>query len=731
MDSVARVIVGHSRRILALTALVTLAAALMLFRMDFNADVASFVLEGNDIGETFQSLQEKYDTADPINVVASLPPGETFADVDNLVRLVTLRDTLGSIDGVDHVVSLIPDVNPVTGQPIGPDAIRAVGAIPIDVLLEQDPFAALLLAESGTDTMLMVVPSGDSMRIAGDVVDVVPPPGLELTFSGNPVVFSSVIDILSLFLLLIPPVVFILLVAVFYATIGDRRLSVLAMVPAVLGSIWTFGLIFALGRQVDIVTVIVPIFVIVMGSADGLHFVTHFQEETESSQDRVARVSSVLSHVGVPMILTTISTSAGFASLVFTNVRPIQQLGLFTAIGIGFAGVISFFSLPALLSRLIIEPRHHDALLGPRVTAGLKRLVTARPPAIVLSVGLLAFAAVSIPQLEVNPDQLFFFKDDDPVRLAFEKTEELFGGATPLIGEFVFDPADGAGSLQAAATTSADLEALPGVRNVFSVADVAATLPPAQLQAVLAGQVDLPLGDMVSEDGLRFMLLPSSFTTEDLRGWLAFVDQRPEVRVLTGMPVVWDEIARLVLQAQVVSLIVAFVLVAAMLALAYRRLRETLVALAPVALTVLTLLGFIAVSGIQLNLLTAVISGIVIGVGIDYSIHFVAAVEKARRDGTGYVLRAIDRAGRPIVANGLGIAVALTALWLSPLKIHSQVSMIMWVAMITAALTAIVVISALLPRDGLGGVPVPGEERSADGAKAGVTDVSPPVRPIT
>ena len=47
----------------------------MLFRMDFNADVASFVLEGNDTGETFSALQEKYATADPINVVAGLEEG--------------------------------------------------------------------------------------------------------------------------------------------------------------------------------------------------------------------------------------------------------------------------------------------------------------------------------------------------------------------------------------------------------------------------------------------------------------------------------------------------------------------------------------------------------------------------------------------------------------------------------------------------------------------------------
>jgi predicted RND superfamily exporter protein len=724
MEKIARLIVDHAKQILAATALLTLLAALMLFRMDFNADVASFVLEGNETGEEFQAIQEKYATADPINVVASLTDGETFATVDNLLRLLRLQESLGTIEGVARVVSVIPEVHPLTGQPIGPEAIIASGDVGIRAL-QAGPIGDLLLSADGTATMLMVVPGDDGLAVAQDVADLEPPDGIEVTLSGNPVVFSSVIDILSLFLLLIPPVVFILLIGVFFATIGDRRLSILAMIPAVLGSIWTFGLIFALGREVDIVTVIVPIFVIVMGSADGLHFVTHFQEEAETSRDTVQRVHSALAHVGIPMILTTISTAAGFFSLLFTNVQPIQQLGLFTAIGIVFAGIISFFSLPALLSRLTIEPRHHDALLGPRVTAGLKRLVATRVPAIVLTIGLLVFAAISIPRLEVNPDQLFFFKDDDPVRIAFEKTEELFGGATPLIGEFAYDPTTGLDGLAAVGAVSAELEALPGVRSVLSLADFATGLPPGQVEMFLQGDRDLPLGKMVSDDGLRFMLLPADFTTEDLQGWRDFVDARDEVTVLTGMPVVWDEIARLVLQAQVVSLIIAFILVAAMLALAYRKLRETLVALAPVALTVLTLLGFIAVSGIQLNLLTAVVSGIVIGVGIDYSIHFVAAINNARQDGPGYVLRAIDRAGRPIVANGLGIAVALTALWLSPLKIHSQVSMIMWVAMITAALTAIVVISALLPRDPDGGVPVPPGDGPSTGAVERASEAGP------
>ena len=209
------------------------------------------------------------------------------------------------------------------------------------------------------------------------------------------------------------------------------------------------------------------------------------------------------------------------------------------------------------------------------------------------------------------------------------------------------------------------------------------------------------MGRMVSDDGLRFVLFPDDFKSDELQGWLDFADSSEQIRILTGMPVIWDEVARLVLSAQSRSLLAAFSLVLVMLLLAYRRLGQTVVALAPLILTVATLLGFIAASGIQLNLLTAIVSSIVIGVGIDYAIHLVAAIDYARADGDGYVLRAIDKAGRPIMANALGIALGLTALWLSPLRVHGYISMIMWVSMLTAALTTLLVIPALSSRAGL------------------------------
>jgi hypothetical protein len=698
MERIARVIVSHSKPILATTALISLIAVAMLFRMQFNADISSFALTGSEAGEAFVGLQEKYNTGDPINVVITLPEGETFRSKAGLVALVELRDLVLAVDGVESVATIVPDENPITGEPITAAAVSSAPEQAIVALIDTSPVSEIMLDESGRNTLMLVIPADDATALARTLGDMEPPSGVEITLSGNPVIFASVLDIMSWFLLIIPPLVIGLLVGVFYLTIGDLRLSALSLLPAALGALWTFGLIFGLGLKVDIVTLLVPIFVIVMGSADGLHFVTHFQESA-SRGDSVGRVRAALSEVGVPMILTTISTSAGFLSLLATGVSPIRQLGLFAAVGIGFAGIISFFSLPALMSRITVHDAGGKAILGPRVTAGIKSLVRTRTPAFVICGAIVVYAAVFIPQLNVDSDQLFFFKEGDPVREAFAKTEEAFGGATPLAGEFAFAPSQGLEGLSEIAAVSRELEALPGIRRVFSIADVATQLTPDEIQGVVTGGISFPLGDMVSSDGLRFMVLPADFTTDDLETWVTFAEDTPEILTLTGMPIVWDEIARLVLNAQMTSIAVAFVLVALMLLIAYRNFKETIVALLPITLTIATVLGFLSMSGINLNLVTAVISSIVIGVGIDYAIHFIAAINTARPQGDGYVLRAIDRAGRPIIANALGIAVAMTALWLSPLKVHSQVSMIMWVAMITSALTALVVIPMFLPRD--------------------------------
>lgn len=711
MKRIAHVLVHHSHKVLAATGLITLISLTMFFRASFNADITSFMFESSESGRQFGELNAKYQSGDPITVLASLPPGETYTAENrgSLIKLVELRDALAAVDGVSTVSSLLPTEIPegvpvYGGKTLDAKLIESLPTFALDKLMSS-PAGEIMLSADRRHAMLMVIPAGDAdpIELAGPVQAVAVPEGLDVVFAGNPVVFSSILDLMGWFILAIPPIVIVLLLGTFYANIGHKKLTVLSIVPAVLGSIWTFGAIFALGFTVDIVTVIVPIFVMVMGSADGLHFVAHYKSEVVRTDDKVERVAAVLREVGIPMILTTISTAVGFLSLLATDIRPMRQLGVFVALGITFAGIISFFSLPAILSRLELHIRPEDAhggKVGRALTGVFRKLAMRRSVGFGFAVAVVAFAAIFIPQLKVDSDPLIFFKDDAAVRESFSRIEEALGGAMPLTGEFALDrtqPIEP--QLERLRQISTEMEALPGVRRVFSLASLPPDMPGDMRERALAGESMNGMGALASEDGLRFTLFPSDFNSTHLESWREYVGAHDEVQVLTGTPVLFDAMSRLVLDAQIASLATAFVLLALMLFISYRKLRETLVSLVPLALTTAFLLGFLAASNIQLHLLTAVVSSIVIGVGIDYAIHFIAAINyQHQKSDTGYVLRAIDHGGIPILANALGIALGLSALFLSPLRPHMQISMIMWVSMIVAALSALIVIPALYPR---------------------------------
>ena len=693
----------RARLVLALTALTTIAAIAMLPRVAFDVDVTSFLTESDEDGRAFAAMQAAYGASDPIMILLEREGGRGFDRRDGMVLVARTRDALLSVDAVASVGSFLPARLPLVGTEVGPDLLEALPA-PLLAPLRQGPGAEMLLGDDPATTLLVVQPGGEPIGAARAVMDASLPDGVRATFAGNPVVYAEVLDLLGWFLLAIPPLVFVLLVVVFTATLGDPRLAVLAMLPAVLGSVWTFGALFALGIEVDLVTVIVPVFVIVMGSADGLHFVAHLQDAAARGLDRAARVASALREVGVPMILTTVSTAAGFLSLLATGVQPIRQLGTFVAIGIGLAGAISFFALPALMSRLELPaPRR---ALGARFEGLAIRAAQRRWIAAALALPLAAFALVSVPRLQVDADPLFFFGPDHEVRQAFERVAAAFGGATPLFGEFAVDPgAPLDPQLATLRERSRQLEALPGIERVISLADLLPRMPDAERDEVLSGQRSLPFGPMAREGGLRFVVLPGEYASEDISAWRAAASAMPEVRVLSGTPMLFEALSGRIARAQAGSLGVAFVLVALLLWVTYRRLGRALLALAPITLTVAVVLGFLAASGIHLNLITVVASSIVLGVGIDYAIHLVAAIEHARRqapDRPGWVRTGLRAATRPIAANALGVAVGLSALQLSPLRPHHQISALMWVAMLVAAALTLVLIPAASPRAGIG-----------------------------
>ena len=174
-----------------------------------------------------------------------------------------------------------------------------------------------------------------------------------------------------------------------------------------------------------------------------------------------------------------------------------------------------------------------------------------------------------------------------------------------------------------------------------------------------------------------------------------FVTEHPNIRVVSGMPVLFDEMNRLVVQSQIRSLGLALVLIFIMLLVTIRKLRAALVALIPIVITIVAIMGMLVISRFYLNVLTANLSAISIGVGVDYSIHLISGIYYFRKQGLDRrksIDAALSSVSRPILANAFGLAIGMSALFFSPLRIHMQAASVMWVAMVVSSMAALLLV---------------------------------------
>ena len=112
-----------------------------------------------------------------------------------------------------------------------------------------------------------------------------------LSLAGNAVIKDTLSGYFFRILVILIPCAVLLILGVFYLIIRNRRLTVLAMIPAWLATLWTFGTLFWSGRDLNLVTILSPIFILVIGSAYGLHYVTRYQENITPYPDRRERTS--------------------------------------------------------------------------------------------------------------------------------------------------------------------------------------------------------------------------------------------------------------------------------------------------------------------------------------------------------------------------------------------------------------------------------------------------------
>jgi hypothetical protein len=312
--------------------------------------------------------------------------------------------------------------------------------------------------------------------------------------------------------------------------------------------------------------------------------------------------------------------------------------------------------------------------------------------------------------LSTEFNQLSVFRNYTDVQRGFERVVEVNGGSIPV---YVLARTDGDPLApergQRMLKLEEQLSASPAVAKVVSAYDAYALVNAglrgteeavypqtleevSYIEALISGESD-PTAHLLNrrEQAARLIVFPADLqdgTLDAIATAVSEADRRlPGVQLkLTGGQFLMRELNASMIGNQARSILLAFAIILALLVLSLRKLLPAVASLLPIACTTLTIFGFMGAAGISLNLFTATIFSIAIGVGIDYAVHF-TSVWMSFRD-AGYNTRhaaelALAYTGRPIIANAFGLAIGLSALLLSPLRIHVYMSLLMWVAMVS------------------------------------------------
>jgi uncharacterized protein len=539
---------------------------------------------------------------------------------------------------------------------------------------------------------------------------------------------------------------------------------ILPFVMTVMAIVVAMGLIPLLGWKIHTVTILLPVILLAVANDYGIHLLARYQEDnapgTDHSPAELAK-RGVIELAG-PVMATGITTMFGMLALLSHLIIPAKQLGILAAFGVAFAMIGSIMFIPALLAVMprakpIFDAKRASKAKSPldRMLAYFARAVAKSPRTILLASVIISVAVgVGATRIVVDTNPMNFYEESEPVWKSTHLLNEHLGGwagvavifegdiKDPKVLKEIDDLEQYLKKHPLVGTTTSLAGVMRKMNQVMNENDPKFDRIPETRELVaqylllysMSGDssdfeklVDFPyehaqLMAKVTDSGTA----AATKVLDDLRTYQREHAKAPIQRVGGFLDVMADMVHHIV-WGQVVSMAVAAVLVWLLVSMLLRSLVAGLLAVAPLVLALLMIFGIMGFAGIELNLVTALLSSIMIGVGVDYSIHFLWRYRDERRLGLApeaAVERTLTTTGRGIVFNGLSVVIGFVVLVISafyPVRFFGLLVAISITASLLGALVVLPAIAILLRPKFL--------EPSEAAAPASAAPAAPPPKP--
>ncbi|MCM8813613.1 MAG: MMPL family transporter [Candidatus Omnitrophica bacterium] len=516
------------------------------------------------------------------------------------------------------------------------------------------------------------------------------------------------------------------------------------MLVAIATVLITMGLLIGFGFPVHIMSSMIPIFLMPIAVLDCVHILSSFFEQYRRLGKRDPAVFAVMDELFTAMLYTSLTSAVGFFSLSFSDIPPVQAFGVFVAIGVMVAWLLTMTFIPAyiaLLNEEKLRKIHAPAgeggeasdLLG-RALAGLRRFILARSRLIVvLSVVVVIVSGYGISRITVNDNPVRWFTAGHRIRIADEVLNHHFGGTYTAylileahdksaeifkepemlryierLQRYLAEQGDvGKSTSLVDVVKKVYMELLGGQPENYRIPDTKAAVSQCLISYENSHKPD-DLWHMTTPDAakLNLWIQLKSGDNRDMdrvvRQVESFLGSQAAPFALehhwaglTYINLVWQN--KMVV-GMLVNFFGSFIIVFFMMAFLFRSAALGLISMIPLTITIVFIYSLLGFFGKDYDMPVAVLSALTLGLSIDYAIHFIQRSRElyaVNRSWEQTSTQMFQGPARAIIKNALIIAIGFLPLLAAPLVPYRTVGFFMFTIMFVSSFSTMFILPAI------------------------------------
>lgn len=545
-------------------------------------------------------------------------------------------------------------------------------------------------------------------------------------FLNNAFLEASMQDMASLV-----PAMYLIILGVAYILLRSIAATGLVLVVIVPSILVAMGMGGWMGVGLTPPSASAPTIVTTLAVADSIHLlVTMFNQMRHGKNQRDSLIYSLRVN-GMPIFLTSLTTSLGFLSMNFSDSPPFHDLGNITAIGVMAAWLYSITLLPILISFIPMKSKKSLASLD-QVMAKIGGLITRRYRAVLaVSISLSIAVLALIPLNEINDDFVKYFSESVQYRQDTDWISNNLTGANQV--QFSL-PSGGANGVSDPAFITKVSQFTDWARNqpvvthVQAISDVYKrlnrdlnsgdpayyTVPESKelaAQYLLLYELSLPFGlDLnnqldINKGSTQVIVTIDDMTTNELRAWISEAETYLATELdialtAVGPTVMFAYISERNIKSMLSGTLIAVFLISGVILIALRNVRLGLLSLVPNLLPAGLAFGLWGLMVGQVNMAVAVVAGMALGVVVDDCVHFLSKYQIARKEqklkAEHAVIFAFGSVGTALVVTTVILVAGFLVLAQSSFGVNSYMAMLTAIALLLALIADLTLLPALL-----------------------------------